>query len=449
MGPRILRSGSRSGSILCSAFIATVGFAPIGFAQQTDAIPLKNWPAPAARAQSPATVISSAALAFVSITPCRVLDTRASGGSGLSGAFGPPSLVGGQARTIHVPLSSCGVPIASAYSMNFVSITPVGQAVGYISAWQDNAPWPGTVVLNAPLGGIVGNAAIVPAGIDSGIQVLATDNCDLVIDMNGYYVPASTIQGPVGPQGPIGFTGPAGPQGQTGLTGATGAASTVPGPVGAQGPAGASGPAGPSGAASNVAGPVGPSGPPGPQGAASTIAGPTGPIGPTGLQGAPSNVPGPTGATGPAGPAGALAFADYYHTGDGSSYTPGLDIPFPTPGVVYGTSISALSDQVWNLATPGVYLIMFELSVTEPAQVVLNINYSESAATRVGRATGTSQIFGTSLVTTILPNTALEVHNSSTSGNNLTLTPSAGGTGQATNHLVIIQLFAGTISPPG
>jgi len=62
----------------------------------------------------------------------------------------------------------------------------------------------GTVVLNALQGGIVDGAANVPAGADGGIQVMASDDCDLVIDMNGYYAVASTFEGPPGPSGPQG-----------------------------------------------------------------------------------------------------------------------------------------------------------------------------------------------------------------------------------------------------
>ena len=50
-------------------------------------------------------------------------------------------------------------------------------------------------VLNALQGGIVDNSAIVPAGADGGIQVMATANCDLVIDLNGYYVQTGNLQG--------------------------------------------------------------------------------------------------------------------------------------------------------------------------------------------------------------------------------------------------------------
>lgn len=85
-------------------------------------------------------------------------------------------------------------------------------------------------MLNAPQGGIVDNAAIVTAGADGGIQVMATNNADLVVDLNGYYVRATVVQGPQGPQRP-------GPAGATGATGAAGA-------TGPQGPAGPRGPAG-------------------------------------------------------------------------------------------------------------------------------------------------------------------------------------------------------------
>jgi len=145
---------------------------------------------------------NTAGLVFISITPCRVMDTRGEDGSGKTGVFGPPSIVRFQPRVIPVPLSNCGVPAAAAYSMNLISITPLGQAVGWLSAWQDDMPWPGTVVVNASDGGIVSNSAVVSAGADGRIQVMANDDLDLVIDMNGYYVQATTVEGPAGPQGP-------------------------------------------------------------------------------------------------------------------------------------------------------------------------------------------------------------------------------------------------------
>jgi hypothetical protein len=84
-----------------------------------------NWPAPASwsPAARPASVqeregglraeglgtMATSPLPFVSITPCRVADTR---GNGFTGAFGPPALVGnGPARTFNIPAGPCpGIP---------------------------------------------------------------------------------------------------------------------------------------------------------------------------------------------------------------------------------------------------------------------------------------------------------------------------------------------------
>src|SRR6202049_2468002 len=188
MNTKRLRSMfSRPSSVLLQsvALLAVTVLTPAVFAQLPDAIAVKNWPMSkstgrALNSQSPAARGENPGLLFIAITPCRVMDTRGQGGSGKAGRFGPPSLVAGQARVVPVPASNCGVPVAAAYSMNFVSVTPVGQAVAWISAWRDDdAVWPGTVILNAVQGGMVDNSAIVEAGADGGIQVLATNNADL------------------------------------------------------------------------------------------------------------------------------------------------------------------------------------------------------------------------------------------------------------------------------
>ena len=47
---------------------------------------------------------------------------------------------------------------------------------------------PATSVLNAPTGTVVANAAIIPAGSPSGgVSVYASDDTDVVIDINGYF----------------------------------------------------------------------------------------------------------------------------------------------------------------------------------------------------------------------------------------------------------------------
>jgi len=401
------------------------------------------------------------------------MDTRSVGGSGKIGAFGPPSLVAGQARPVPVQVSNCGVPAAAAYSMNFVSVTPNGQAVGWIAAWQNDVPWPGTVVLNATLGGIIDNPAIVAGGTDGGIQVLSTDNGDLVIDMNGYYVQAPVIQGPVGPQGPIGPSGPigigigtpgpTGPAGPIGLTGdigaggATGAAGST-GATGAAGPTGATGAAGSTGA-TGVAGPTGTTGgagstgatggagPTGATGAAGStgstgVAGPTGATGGAGPQG-PIGVTGSAGATGPAGSGGILAFSNFFALMPGdnaATVAPGTDLSFPQNGPTSAGAITRSTASTFNLAAIGTYQVMFQVSVTEPGQLMLTLNGADLAYTVVGRATGTSELAGVSLVTTSVINSILTVRNPSGNTTALTITPVAGGTRPVSASLVITQI---------
>jgi len=328
-------------------------------------------------------VDSASGLVFVAITPCRVMDTREQDGSGKTGAFGPPSLLAGIVRVVPVRSSRCGVPVAAAYSMNFVSVTPLGQEIGWIAAWQDDASWPGAVVLNAPQGGIVGNSAIVSGGTDGGIQVLATNNTDLVIDMNGYYVQAPAVVGPSGPQGPAGNTGATGP-----------------------------------------AGPIGPTGPPGPMGAASIIPGPVGPPGPQGL-------------------GGVIDFADFFALmppDNAATVAVGTDVSFPQDGPTSGSAIARAGPSTFNLSAIGSYQVVFQVSTTEAGQLILTLNGADLAYTVVGRATGTSQIVGMSLVTTTVINSILTVRNPAGNSTALTITPLAGGTRPVSAHLFITQI---------
>ena len=507
--------------------IALVTWTPLGFGQiRPDSIPVRNWPVPKANGQSTAAPGNISGLVYIAITPCRLMDTRVQEGSGKTGAFGPPSLVAGQARVVPVPSSNCGVPVAAAYSMNFVSVTPLGQPVAWVAAWQDDAAWPGTVVLNAVQGGKVDNSAIVAAGVDGGIQVLATSNADLVIDMNGYFVQATTVQGSVGPQGPTGETGPAGaagpigpsgpvgpigpigpagvtgppggtgiaglagPTGPIGPTGGTGgvgptgpigpigpAGATGPtggtggvGPTGPIGPSGPAGPTGPTGGTGGVgpvgpigpigpAGPAGPAGGTGPQGPAGPggstggtgavgptgpagSAGPTGPAGGTGPQG-PAGGTGATGPQGPAGSGGIVAFADFYALMPGDNATTiavGADLLFPQDGITSGGAIVRTSPSAFKLSAIGTYQVLFQVSVTEPGQLILTLNGADLASTVVGRATGTSQLAGASLVSTTVLNSILTVRNPSGNSTALTITPVAGGTRPVSAHLTITQI---------
>jgi hypothetical protein len=127
-------------------------------------------------------------LQFYPLPPCRIADTRTS--QPFTGAFGPPSLAAYTDRTFPILYSVCSIPpTAQAYSLNF-TVVPDGP-LGFLSAWPAGQSYPGVSTLNSTDGSVIANAAIVPAGTSGGITVVAGDPTDLVIDINGYFAPAS------------------------------------------------------------------------------------------------------------------------------------------------------------------------------------------------------------------------------------------------------------------
>jgi hypothetical protein len=129
---------------------------------------------------------SPQSLAFYPVPPCRVADTRLFGGK--TGPFGPPQMTAGEARDFPITSSSCGIPVsAQAYSMN-ITVSPV-TTLGYLTAWPTGGSFPLVSTLNDPSGGLVANAAIVPAGAGGDINVFVTDATDLILDIDGYFAP--------------------------------------------------------------------------------------------------------------------------------------------------------------------------------------------------------------------------------------------------------------------
>ena len=125
------------------------------------------------------------ALRFVPITPCRVADTR-----NPTGDFGGPSITGGTSRDFTIPNSACGVPsTAQAYSLN-VTVVPAGP-LGFLALWPSGQTRPLASTLNSLDGRIKANAAIVPAGTGGAVSVYVTDNTNVILDINGYFVPAT------------------------------------------------------------------------------------------------------------------------------------------------------------------------------------------------------------------------------------------------------------------
>jgi hypothetical protein len=127
-------------------------------------------------------------LTFVSLSPCRILETRQDYNfEGRTGVFGPPFLARGEIRTLPMQSSSlCPIPpSAKAYVVN-VTMVPRG-SVDFVTLWPSGETRPNVWSIRSPDGNTVANSAIVKAGTNGAIQVYASDATDLLIDVAGYY----------------------------------------------------------------------------------------------------------------------------------------------------------------------------------------------------------------------------------------------------------------------
>jgi hypothetical protein len=123
---------------------------------------------------------------FHPVTPCRLVDTRAS--QGKPAPFGPPAMAPYTPREFPLVSGGCGVPSSVvAYSLNF-TVVPQG-FLGYLITWPAGIAMPNVSTLNAYDGQVTANAAIVPAGQNWAVSVQTRDATDLIIDVNGYFAP--------------------------------------------------------------------------------------------------------------------------------------------------------------------------------------------------------------------------------------------------------------------
>src|SRR5579864_7605137 len=165
-------------------------------------------------------------LQFMPASPCRLADTR-----NPNGPFGWPLLSGGAvAREFDIPTSSCNIPAtAQAYSLN-VTVVPQSGSLGFLTIFPCGQPQPATSTLNSQDGRVKAVAAIVPAGINGGVCAFATNDTHLILDINGYFVPASNPSSlafyPVAPCRLVDTREPAGPLGGPSLAG--GSSRTFP-----------------------------------------------------------------------------------------------------------------------------------------------------------------------------------------------------------------------------
>jgi len=132
------------------------------------------------------------ALNFVPMAPCRIVDTRDP-----NGTFGGPIIRGQSSRDFPIPQSKCSVPaFATGYSLN-VTVVPAGP-LGYLTIWPTGQAQPSVSTLNAPLGQVTANAALIGAGSNGGISVFVSNDAHVILDINGYFVappaPSATTQ---------------------------------------------------------------------------------------------------------------------------------------------------------------------------------------------------------------------------------------------------------------
>jgi hypothetical protein len=104
------------------------------------------------------------------------------------------------------------------------------------------------------------------------------------------------------------------------------------------------------------------------------------------------------------------------------------------------TGITSFSPTQIQLAVPGAYQVMFHVSITELCQLVLTLNGTPQGYTVVGRATGTCQLVGMTIVVTSLPNTTLALQNAGLTSINVSPPPVTGGFNTTSAHITILRL---------
>ena len=200
-----------------------------------------------------ATATAVTGLVYTPITPCRIVDTRVTGGPfaaketrtySTNGA----ATQGGGACTVY----SGTTP--SALSINItVDATSLGTPTqfGFLTVTQ--APGPGSSWMNFPGGGVIANAGVATINQTNGSFAVKTQNAaNVIVDVFGYFSTGAVgATGATGTQGLPGATGSQGVAGATGTTGATGPAGIqgMAGSTGATGTTGATGLLGPTGSA--------------------------------------------------------------------------------------------------------------------------------------------------------------------------------------------------------
>ena len=138
-------------------------------------------------------------------------------------------------------------------------------------------------------------------------------------------------------------------------------------------------------------------------------------------------------------------FVEFYALMPGdntATIAPGTPILFPKNGPTSGNIIrsSTTPDGQFILPDVGTYSIIWQVSISEGGQLVLVVNGTEDPRTLVGRATETSQIIGSTLLTTSTLNTIVSLNNPVGNSTALTVTTTAGGAKAVSASIIIKRL---------
>jgi hypothetical protein len=181
---------------------------------------------------------SPGASSFVPVTPCRIVDTRAGAALGIRRT--PLGANETLIFNIRGTNGQCTIPTEATGLAANVTVLD-GTDNSFLQIWPADVAAP-----NASTNNWAAGQAPSPNKVDVKLSPLGqikvrndTGNVNVIIDVVGYYEPASSgtgAAGPAGPAGPAGATGPTGAQGPQGAQG-------IPGPAGPIGPTGPTGPA--------------------------------------------------------------------------------------------------------------------------------------------------------------------------------------------------------------
>jgi len=116
-------------------------------------------------------------LSLYPLAPCRVVDTRSTGGA-FSGQRNPPVNVAG---------SACGVPDGAQEYVFNATVVPVGP-LGYLTLWADGDTMPGVSNLNATDGVTASNMAII-GNRNGKSDAYAYGETQLILDIASYFAP--------------------------------------------------------------------------------------------------------------------------------------------------------------------------------------------------------------------------------------------------------------------